>query len=110
MMVHQKYGVFIVINSNESPWRQNYDLAHELFQLYTWELYSYEEFQDIKLSRDIEKKADRFASTLLLPSEKNNYYTQRHNECIVFSRMKTSPQRLERITWKTISFKIIYVI
>jgi len=68
-MIHQKYGAIIVINSNESPWRQNYDLAHELFHLYTWGLYSYEELQDTELFQDVEKKADRFASTLLLPSE-----------------------------------------
>jgi Zn-dependent peptidase ImmA (M78 family)/DNA-binding XRE family transcriptional regulator len=68
-MVHPKYGAIIVVNSNEAPWRQNYDLAHELFHLYTWELYSYEELQELELFQDVEKKADRFASTLLLPSE-----------------------------------------
>jgi len=68
-MVHHKYGAIVVINSKESPWRQNYDLAHELFHLYTWDLFSHHELQDQVLFQDIEKKADRFASTLLLPNE-----------------------------------------
>ncbi|WP_081435984.1 XRE family transcriptional regulator [Desulfatibacillum aliphaticivorans] len=68
-MVHPRYGAIVVINSNESPWRQNYDLAHELFHLYTWELFTQDELQDPVLFHDIERKADRFASTLLLPSE-----------------------------------------
>lgn len=68
-MLHPKYGAIVVINSNESPWRQNYDFAHELFHLYTWKLFTYEELQESVLFQDVEKKADRFASTLLLPGE-----------------------------------------
>lgn len=68
-MLHPEYGAIVVINSDESPWRQNYDLAHELFHLYTWKLFTYEELQDPQLFDDVEKKADRFASTLLLPGE-----------------------------------------
>ncbi len=32
-MVHADMGKAVVINANEVPWRQNYDLAHELFHL-----------------------------------------------------------------------------
>ena len=30
------FGKAILVNSSDAPWRQNYDLAHELFHLTTW--------------------------------------------------------------------------
>lgn len=67
-MLHPDFGGVIVINSDEAPWRRNYDLAHELFHLISWNIVS---FQELKMNRpffeDIEKKADAFASMLLLP-------------------------------------------
>lgn len=64
--VHPDYGPVIVINSDEAPWRRNYDLAHELFHLITWKIIPVDTLQGEYLD-DIEKKADRFASALLLP-------------------------------------------
>ena len=66
-MVHPDMGKAVVINANEAPWRQNYDLAHELFHLILWKAFSMEEMKDALFFADIEKKADRFASMLLLP-------------------------------------------
>ncbi|MEI6315306.1 MAG: XRE family transcriptional regulator [Syntrophus sp. (in: bacteria)] len=66
-MVHPDMGKAVVINANEAPWRQNYDLAHELFHLILWKAFSIEEMKDALFFADIEKKADRFASMLLLP-------------------------------------------
>lgn len=66
-MVHPDMGKAVVINANEAPWRQNYDLAHELFHLILWKAFSMEEMKDVLFFADIEKKADRFASMLLLP-------------------------------------------
>lgn len=69
-MIHSVYGAVIVINSDEAPWRRNFDLAHELFHLITWKAFTYEELtSNTTLFNDIEGKADRFASTLLLPDE-----------------------------------------
>lgn len=68
-MLHPKYGAIIIINADEAPWRRNYDLAHELFHLITWNTVTLEELADNSFHDDLEKKADRFASTLLLPSE-----------------------------------------
>lgn len=67
-MIHPEYGAVIVVNSNEAPWRRNYDLAHELFHLITWKIVTPEELEDNTFFRDIEKKAERFASSLLLPA------------------------------------------
>jgi Zn-dependent peptidase ImmA (M78 family) len=68
-MVHADMGKAVVINANEAPWRQNYDLAHELFHLILSKAFSLEEMQDALFFSDIEKKADRFASMLLLPED-----------------------------------------
>lgn len=63
----------IVINAEEAPWRRNYDLAHELFHLLTWELFSQKEIDtpSAKGGRKsmVEQLADAFASALLLPEE-----------------------------------------
>lgn len=68
-MVHADMGKAVVINANEVPWRQNYDLAHELFHLILWKAFSLEEMKDALFFSDIEKKADSFASMLLLPED-----------------------------------------
>ena len=64
-----EFGAVIVINSDEAPWRRNYDLAHELFHLVTWKIVSEKDLKDQSFFTDIEKKADRFASILLLPEK-----------------------------------------
>ena len=68
-MVHPDLGKAVVINANEVPWRRNFDLAHELFHLILWKAFSLEEMADELFLAEIEKKADRFASMLLLPEE-----------------------------------------
>jgi Zn-dependent peptidase ImmA (M78 family) len=68
-MVHEHHGPVAVINSDEAPWRRNYDLAHELFHLITGRLFSDEDLKNRVLFDEVEKKAERFASTLLLPEE-----------------------------------------
>jgi Zn-dependent peptidase ImmA (M78 family) len=68
--VSSDLGRIIVINKDEAPWRQNYDLAHELFHLITWEaVISSQNYVNEKYSNDIENKANSFASELLLPFE-----------------------------------------
>ena len=62
----------IVINSADAPWRRNYDLAHELFHLITWDLFSEEEIATPSKGGKkslVEQLADAFASALLLPEE-----------------------------------------
>lgn len=66
--VHPEFGAAIVVNSDEAPWRINFTLAHELFHIITWHMFNPADLeQDEFLFKDIEKKAERFASTLLLP-------------------------------------------
>jgi Zn-dependent peptidase ImmA (M78 family) len=68
-MVHPVLGKAVVINASETPWRRNYDLAHELFHLILWKAFTLEEMKDALFFADIEKKAEKFASMLLLPED-----------------------------------------
>jgi Zn-dependent peptidase ImmA (M78 family)/transcriptional regulator with XRE-family HTH domain len=65
------FGRAILINSSDSPWRRNYDLAHELFHLITWDIFSDEEIysKSKKDKSEVEQWANAFASAILLPAE-----------------------------------------
>lgn len=63
-------GAIIVLNEKEVPWRQGFNLAHELFHLITWSASLIEKTQsDKNLFRKNEKLADAFAAALLMPSQ-----------------------------------------
>lgn len=65
-----QFGYAILLNSNESTkeWRRNYDLAHELFHLLTWNIFR-KKAEDCTPSDLEEKFANAFASALLMPEE-----------------------------------------
>ena len=64
------FGHAILINSLDAPWRRNYDLAHELFHLLTWNIFIDEITHDEEQYKpEIEKWANSFASALLLPAK-----------------------------------------
>ncbi|MDQ5987446.1 MAG: hypothetical protein CSYNP_03186 [Syntrophus sp. SKADARSKE-3] len=66
--VHPELGTAIIVNNEEAPWRINFTLAHELFHIITWNTLSPAEMENNEQSfSEIERKADRFASALLLP-------------------------------------------
>jgi Zn-dependent peptidase ImmA (M78 family)/DNA-binding XRE family transcriptional regulator len=66
--VHPELGAAIIVNNEEAPWRINFTLAHELFHIITWDALSPAEMENNEqFFAEIEKKADRFASALLLP-------------------------------------------
>jgi len=65
-----EFGYALLINANHAPWRRNYSLAHELFHLVTWDSTQ----PDVREAQpawwsQVEKAAQAFASTLLLPIE-----------------------------------------
>jgi len=66
-VVDDTLGVGILVNRNDAPWRRNYDLAHELFHVVTWEVFTHEEVGDGTERTKPEQYADAFASSLLLP-------------------------------------------
>lgn len=63
------FGKGILINASDAPWRRNYDLAHELFHIITWDFFSLEEHSSETGKHPVDKWADAFASVLLLPEE-----------------------------------------
>jgi Zn-dependent peptidase ImmA (M78 family)/DNA-binding XRE family transcriptional regulator len=71
------FGPAILMNRNEPPWRRNYNFAHELFHLVTWNSIPPRQLQKNKaLWERIEKIANSFASCLLLPAEAVSAETQ----------------------------------
>jgi len=65
--VDNTLGVGILINANDVSWRRNFDLAHELFHVITWNVFSPEEIGNGTTKTRPEQYADIFASSLLLP-------------------------------------------
>lgn len=65
----REFGIGILINASEPPWRRNFSLAHELFHVLTWECIQPNEEVSDEGWLDIERYANAFASSLLLPSE-----------------------------------------
>lgn len=62
------FGAAIMLNAKSSRRRRNFDLAHELFHLLTWNAYR---AGSPDVSTEIEEKlANKFASVLVLPEEK----------------------------------------
>ena len=66
-VVDERLGAGILINALEAPWRRNFDLAHELFHIITWEVFSHQEVGDGTAKTRPEQYANSFASSLLLP-------------------------------------------
>jgi Zn-dependent peptidase ImmA (M78 family)/DNA-binding XRE family transcriptional regulator len=64
------FGPAILMNSKEAPWRRNYNFAHELFHLITWDsLKPALLMKNPELWEHVEKVANVFASCLLLPGD-----------------------------------------
>ena len=66
-IVDERVGVGILINAKEVLWRRNFDLAHELFHIITWNVFTHEEVGDGSVKTKPEQYADSFAASLLLP-------------------------------------------
>jgi len=45
-IVDDTLGVGMLINAKDAPWRRNFDLAHELFHIVTWHIFSAKEIGD----------------------------------------------------------------
>ena len=67
--VSVEFGPSILLNAKNKPWRRNYDLAHELFHLFTWDIFRNNPTRDIQPSPHEEKLANAFASKLLMPED-----------------------------------------
>ena len=65
---HEIFGPCILLNRSNVSWRRNYDLAHELFHLLTWQVFrSADQETPVQAEAFEESLANCFASSLLLP-------------------------------------------
>ena len=65
-----RYGAAILLNSKNVRWRRNFDLAHELFHLLTWNVFRRRDTPSaVEASPHEEKLATCFARNLLMPQE-----------------------------------------
>jgi XRE family transcriptional regulator, fatty acid utilization regulator len=62
------FGCAVLLNSKQPKWRRNFDLAHELFHLLTWDFAEAHDGDPIWSESD-EKLADWFAACLLMPTD-----------------------------------------
>jgi len=62
----ERFGACILLNSKNKRWRRNFDLAHELFHLLTWEIFTPRD-EVAEDDEKIEKLANWFARHLLIP-------------------------------------------
>jgi len=62
------FGPAILLNKESKLWRRNFDIAHELFHLLTWDIFRVNGGEG-KPGAQEEKLANAFASRLLLPTD-----------------------------------------
>jgi transcriptional regulator with XRE-family HTH domain/predicted HTH domain antitoxin len=63
------FGLAVLLNPESKRWRRNFDLAHELFHLLTWDVFEYGlDDTSAEASEWEEKLATCFARNLLMPA------------------------------------------
>jgi Zn-dependent peptidase ImmA (M78 family)/DNA-binding XRE family transcriptional regulator len=65
----EQFGPAILLNRRNKLWRRNFDLAHELFHLLTWDIFRTGVTENTEPSPVEEKYANAFASRVLLPTD-----------------------------------------
>jgi len=109
------FGMAILINANDAPWRRNYDLAHEFFHLITWDYFSPEEIykRDKYGKNRVEQLADIFASAFLLPEEElRNEFKKRVKKNHISYLDLTEITRefdvsIEALLWRLVNLNLI---
>lgn len=70
--VRGDFGAAVLMNASQAPWRRNYNFAHELFHLVTWDGVARawpRDGSEPAWAEQLEKFANSFASHLLLPAD-----------------------------------------
>ncbi|MBU4464095.1 MAG: XRE family transcriptional regulator [Proteobacteria bacterium] len=106
-------GVGILINAKDAPWRRNFDLAHELFHVITWNVFSPEEIGNGTTKTRPEQYADIFASRLLLPEAhlldalKETITDNEVRPIDIIELAKDFGVLTEAILWRLVNLKIL---
>lgn len=80
------FGSAILINRREAPWRRNFDMAHELFHLLTWDSMNSAIEGDTQFAARAESLANAFAAALLLPADELKSELESHGASGSLSR------------------------
>ena len=112
-IVDNTLGVGILINASDAPWRRNFDLAHELFHVITWNVFSPEEIGNGTKKTRPEQYADIFASSLLLPEAhlldtlKETITTNEVKIIDIIEVAKDFGVSTEAVLWRLVNLKIL---
>jgi len=109
------FGMAILINANDAPWRRNYDIAHEFFHLITWDYFSPEEiYERDKYGKNrIEQLAEVFASAFLLPEEelRNEFKKRVEEKHISYLDLNEIARQfdvsIEALMWRLVNLNLI---
>jgi len=109
------FGMAILINANDAPWRRNYDLAHEFFHLITWDYFSPEEIykKDKQGKNRIEQLADVFASAFLLPEDelRNEFKKRIEKNYVSYLNLieiaREFDVSIEALLWRLVNLNLI---
>ena len=105
----------ILVNRREPRGRRNYDLAHELFHLLTWDAMPPEriEPQEIKATKGnrVEQLANNFAAALLMPEPVVSARWQRRGDVDVATWVLATASDLEvsasALQWRLVNLKLM---
>jgi len=112
-VVDNTLGVGILINANDAPWRRHFDLAHELFHVITWNVFSPEEIGNGTTITRPEQYANIFASSLLLPENHLREAlkeTATDNEIRIIDIIELAKEfsvSTEAVLWRLVNLKMI---
>lgn len=112
-IVDNTLGVGILINANDAPWRRNFDLAHELFHIITWNVFSPKEIGNGQKKTRPEQYADIFASSLLLPEAhlldilKETVTDNKVRLIDIIELAKDFSVSTEAVLWRLVNLKIL---
>jgi len=112
-VVDNALGVGILINANDAPWRRHFDLAHELFHVITWNVFSPDEIGNGTTITRPEQYANIFASSLLLPENHLREAlkeTATDNEIRIIDIIELAKEfgvSTEAVLWRLVNLKMI---
>jgi len=113
--IDDNFGMAVLVNANDAPWRRNFDLAHEFFHLITWEDFAPDEiYQDETRGKSrVEQLADVFAASLLLPEEevRDEFETRTENKSISYLNLveiaRDFEVSIEALLWRLVNLGLL---
>lgn len=113
--IDDSFGMAILINANDAPWRRNFDLAHEFFHLMTWDNFAPEEIyqNETKGKSRVEQLSEVFAASLLLPEEeiRDEFEKRTFNKSISYLNLvdiaRDFDVSIEALLWRLVNLGLL---